>query len=62
FLRVGVLDIPFWEAALGIGITALTIVILAVIGARVYKGGVLMYTSGGGLKNIKQALRLSKDR
>ncbi|MDI5790130.1 hypothetical protein PO124_22190 [Bacillus licheniformis] len=24
--------------------------ILAVIGARVYKGGVLMYTSGGGLK------------
>ncbi|ATH94927.1 hypothetical protein ACH95_00165 [Bacillus glycinifermentans] len=61
FLRVGMLDIPFWEAALGIGITAATIVILAIIGARVYKGGVLMYGSGGGLKNIKQALRLSKD-
>ncbi|MFN2746910.1 ABC transporter permease [Bacillus sp. z60-18] len=61
FLRVGMLDIPFWEAALGIGITAATIIILAVIGARVYKGGVLMYGHGGGLKNIKQALRLSKD-
>ncbi|MEH6974143.1 ABC transporter permease [Bacillus sp. JJ675] len=62
FLRVGMLDIPFWEAALGIGITAATIVILAIVGARVYKGGVLMYGSGGGLKNIKQALRLSKDQ
>ncbi|MDA7028417.1 ABC transporter permease [Bacillus sp. CLL-7-23] len=62
FLRVGMLDIPVWEAALGIGITALTIVILAVVGAKVYKGGVLMYSSGGGWKNIKQALRLSKDQ
>ncbi|WP_307893788.1 ABC transporter permease [Bacillus swezeyi] len=62
FLRVGMLDIPFWEAALGIGITAATIIILAIIGARVYKGGVLMYGTGGGLKNIKQALRLSKDK
>lgn len=43
FLRVGMLDIPFWQAAVGIGITLLTIVILAVIGARIYKGGVLIY-------------------
>ncbi|MCY8332003.1 ABC transporter permease, partial [Bacillus spizizenii] len=43
FLRVGMLDIPFWQAATGIGITLLTIVILAVIGARIYKGGVLIY-------------------
>lgn len=62
FLRVGMLDIPFWEAALGIGITAATIVILAIIGAKVYKGGVLMYGNGGGLKNIRQALKLSKDQ
>ncbi|NPC92069.1 ABC transporter permease [Bacillus sp. WMMC1349] len=62
FLRVGILDIPVWEASLGIGITALTIVILAVVGAKVYKGGVLMYSSGKGWKNIKQALRLSKDQ
>lgn len=37
FLRVGMLDIPFWQAAVGIGITLLTIVILAVIGVKFIK-------------------------
>lgn len=58
FLRVGMLDIPFWQAAVGIGITLLTIVILAVIGARIYKGGVLIYGNSSAFKAIKQALRL----
>lgn len=57
FLRVGMLDIPFWQAAVGIGITLLTIVILAVIGARIYKGGVLIYGNSSAFKAIKQALQ-----
>ncbi|WP_409509570.1 ABC transporter permease [Bacillus spizizenii] len=61
FLRVGMLDIPFWQAAAGIGITLLTIVILAVIGARIYKGGVLIYGNSSAFKAIKQALRLAKN-
>nr|CAA74423.1 Hypothetical protein [Bacillus subtilis subsp. subtilis str. 168] len=60
-LRVGMLDIPFWQAAVGIGITLLTIVILAVIGARIYKGGVLIYGNSSAFKAIKQALRLAKN-
>ncbi|WP_185184183.1 ABC transporter permease [Bacillus subtilis] len=61
FLRVGMLDIPFWQAAVGIGITLLTIVILAIIGARIYKGGVLIYGNSSAFKAIKQALRLAKN-
>lgn len=61
FLRVGMIDIPFWQAAVGIGITLLTIVILAVIGARIYKGGVLIYGNSSAFKAIKQALRLAKN-
>ncbi|MCB7161222.1 ABC transporter permease [Bacillus subtilis] len=61
FLRVGMLDIPFWQAAVGIGITLLTIVILAVIGARIYKGGVLIYGNSSAFKAIKQAIRLAKN-
>lgn len=61
FLRVGMLDIPFWQAAVGIGITLLTIVILTVIGARIYKGGVLIYGNSSAFKAIKQALRLAKN-
>ncbi|MBT2573960.1 ABC transporter permease [Bacillus sp. ISL-51] len=60
FLRVGMLDIPFWQVAVGIGLTLVTILILAVIGARIYKGGVLIYGNAGGFKAIKQALRISK--
>ncbi|MFO3789053.1 ABC transporter permease [Bacillus mojavensis] len=61
FLRVGMLEIPFWQAAAGIGITLLTIIILAVIGARIYKGGVLIYGNSSAFKAIKQALRLAKN-
>ncbi|MCY8659226.1 ABC transporter permease, partial [Bacillus spizizenii] len=50
-----------WQAATGIGITLLTIVILAVIGARIYKGGVLIYGNSSAFKAIKQALRLAKN-
>ncbi|RCX28253.1 MULTISPECIES: ABC transporter permease [Bacillus amyloliquefaciens group] len=60
FLRVGMLDIPFWQAAAGIALTLLTIVIFAAVGAKIYKGGVLIYGNASGFKAIKQALRISK--
>lgn len=60
FLRVGMLNIPVWEAALGISILMATIVILAVFGARVYRGGVLMYGKSNSFKDIKKALQLTK--
>lgn len=60
FLRVGMLDIPVWEVALSIGILVATIILLAVIGARVYKGGVLMYGRSSSFKDLKKAMALSK--
>ncbi len=62
FLRVGMLNIPIWEAMIGIGILILTIIVLAIFGARVYKGGVLMYGKSTSLKDIKRALQLSKNK
>ncbi|WP_430787843.1 ABC transporter permease [Virgibacillus flavescens] len=60
FLRVGMLDIPVWEIALSFGILIGTIILLGFIGARVYKGGVLMYGKSSSLKDFKKAFALSK--
>ncbi|WP_099157344.1 ABC transporter permease [Virgibacillus ndiopensis] len=60
FLRVGMLDVPVWEVALSLGILIGTIIIFAIIGARVYKGGVLMYGKSNSLKDFKKAMQLSK--
>lgn len=60
FLRVGMLEVPAWEIALSIGILIGTIVILGLIGARIYRGGVLMYGPSRSLKDIKNAVNLSK--
>lgn len=60
FLRVGMLNIPVWEIGLSIGILVGTIVLLAIFGARVYRGGVLMYGKSNSFKDIKTALQLSK--
>ncbi|MBM4764156.1 ABC transporter permease [Bacillus sp. B15-48] len=60
FLRVGMLNIPTWEVALSIGILVVTIVLLAIFGARVYRGGVLMYGKSNSFKDIKTALQLTK--
>jgi len=60
FLRVGMLNLPFWEIGLSIGILLGTIIILAIFGARVYRGGVLMYGKSNSFKDIKTALQLSK--
>ncbi|ETI69640.1 ABC transporter permease [Neobacillus vireti] len=61
FLRVGMLTIPAWEAILGIAILLATIAALAIFGARVYRGGVLMYGKSNSFKDIKKALQLTKN-
>src|SRR5699024_5543126 len=60
FLRVGMVDVPVWEVALSIGILVASIIVLAILGAKVYKGGVLMYGRTSSLKDLKKAMALSK--
>lgn len=60
FLRVGMLNIPVWEIALSFGILIVSIILLAMLAARVYKGGVLMYGRSNSFKDFKKALALSK--
>lgn len=61
FLRVGMLDLPLWEPMLAIGIMVLTIIILGTFGARVYRGGVLMYGPSRSLKDLRKAIQLGKE-
>lgn len=60
FLRVGMLSLPLWEIILGIGLLVVSIIIIAILGAKVYRGGVLMYGKSASLKDIKQAIVLGK--
>ncbi|MCR6097029.1 ABC transporter permease [Salipaludibacillus agaradhaerens] len=60
FLRFGMLDLSIWEMILGISLLVISISVLGIIGARIYKGGVLLYGKTSSLKDIKQALALSK--
>lgn len=60
FLRIGMLDIAAWEILLSIFILIGTTVLFAFIGARIYRGGVLMYGPSRSLKDLKNALTLSK--
>src|SRR3954452_13731707 len=62
FLRVGMLSIPTWEALVGISVLVATIAVLAIFGARVYRGGVLMYGKSNSYKDIKKALQLTKNK
>ncbi|ARF16789.1 ABC transporter permease [Sporosarcina ureae] len=61
FLRVGMLDLPLWEPLLSIGIMVVTIFILGWFGAKVYRGGVLMYGPSRSLKDLKKAIQLGKE-
>jgi ABC-2 type transport system permease protein len=60
FLRVGMLDVPLLEILLSIAILIGTTIVLAVIGARIYSGGVLMYGNAMSFKNIKKAIQITK--
>jgi ABC-2 type transport system permease protein len=62
FMRMGMLDLPVWQGMIGILILVVSIMVLALIGARIYRGGVLMYGKTNYIKNIKKALQLSKNR
>ena len=60
FLRVGMLNLSPIEPILGIAILLLAIVVLAIFGAKVYRGGVLMYGQSNSFKDIKKAIDLTK--
>ncbi|SIS47362.1 ABC transporter permease [Salimicrobium flavidum] len=60
FTRMGVGDVALWETLVSLGLLVGTIFLLGIIGARIYRGGVLMYSSASLLKNVKEAMQLSK--
>lgn len=60
FLRVGMLDIPVWQVIVSIAILVLSIVLISLFAARVYRGGVLMYGSSKSWKDLKKALQMSR--
>jgi ABC-2 type transport system permease protein len=60
FLRTGMLNVPTWEIALSIALLIGTIGFFAFFGAKVYRGGVLMYGKSTSFKDIKKALQLTK--
>ncbi|MGA9288948.1 MAG: ABC transporter permease [Anaerobacillus sp.] len=60
FLRVGMLSIPFYEVAISLALLIGAIVFFAILGAKVYRGGVLMYGKSSSLRDIGKALKLSK--
>ncbi|GAF12740.1 LOW QUALITY PROTEIN: ABC transporter, permease protein [Bacillus sp. JCM 19045] len=59
-LRIGSGTIEVWEIALLLVILAISAVIVNLVAARVYKGGVLMHGKFSFKNGIKQALVLSK--
>lgn len=59
-LRVGMLSVPFWQIALSLAILIATILFFVMVGARIYRGGVLMYGKSSSWKSIKQAFVLTK--
>ncbi|MFB6465219.1 ABC transporter permease [Cytobacillus sp. Hz8] len=60
FMRVGMLTLPIWEPIIGIAILLITIIFLAIFGAKVYRGGVLMYGKSNSFKDIRKALQITK--
>lgn len=60
FLRVGMLDIPVWEVGISLFILIGSIVLLGWLGAKIYRGGVLLYGKSSSLKDIKAALQIAK--
>lgn len=60
FLRIGLLDLPTWEIALSITILVVTIIVLSILAARIYRGGVLMYGPSRSLRDFRNAFRLTK--
>ncbi|MEL3973398.1 ABC transporter permease [Rossellomorea oryzaecorticis] len=62
FLRVGMLNLPVYEPIIGIVVLLVTIILLGVFGARVYRGGVLLYGKSNSYKDIKKAMDLTNNK
>ncbi|WP_064091734.1 ABC transporter permease [Rossellomorea aquimaris] len=62
FLRVGMLNLPAYEPIIGIVILLISIILLGVFGARVYRGGVLLYGKSNSYKDIKKAMDLTSNK
>ncbi|MHA7136249.1 ABC transporter permease [Rossellomorea arthrocnemi] len=62
FLRVGMLNLPVYEPVIGIVVLLVTIIILGVFGARVYRGGVLLYGKSNSYKDIKKAIDITSKK
>lgn len=60
FLRIGMGTVPGWEVALIIGILIISAILINILAARIYKGGVLMYGKFSFKNGLKQAFLLSK--
>lgn len=60
FLRIGTSDPAIWEIILSIGLLIVTIVFFAILSAKVYRGGVLMYGKSASLKDLKKAMAVHK--
>lgn len=61
FLRISILQVPTFEIVIAISILLFTILIFGYLGAKIYKGGVLIYGKTT-FKNIAKALQISKKR
>jgi len=59
-LRLGLTDVPFWEAALSIGLLLATIYIAVYVSAKIYRTGVLMYGKRPSWKEIRKAMKAYK--
>ncbi|MFF2890420.1 ABC transporter permease [Paenibacillus sp. NPDC057967] len=59
-LRLGLTDVPFWEAALSIGLLLVTIYIAVYVSAKIYRTGVLMYGKRPSWKEIRKAMKAYK--
>jgi ABC-2 type transport system permease protein len=60
FLRMGMTTVPLWEIIVIISILMISVILINILAARIYKGGVIMYGKFSFKDGMKQALRLGK--
>ncbi|WP_026674082.1 ABC transporter permease [Alkalihalobacterium bogoriense] len=60
FLRIGMGTVPVWEVYVIITILTISAILINIIAAKVYKGGVLMYGKFSFKEGFKQAFQLAK--
>jgi ABC-2 type transport system permease protein len=60
FVRISISDVPGWQVALSIALSAATVVAFAWVAVKVYRVGVLMYGKTPSIKEVFRALRTDK--